>query len=438
MTTRGSRLSIVLILATLPFLANSQGSDDDYVNDKALKYDDFIYRANIATVQFHESSWELAPPAIALYSNEQLALNFDDLDADQKRYSFNIVHCNADWTPSDLMTSEYLNGFTDTYITNFAYSMNTLQKYTHYQVVFPQPNQMQFRLSGNYILYVYANGNKSDIALSRRFVVYDNKVNVAATFRQPIGGNDQFEKQHLDFTLSPAGYDLTNPNRDVKIVITQNNRWDNAVTDIKPTFINGSQLVYSLDDASTFSGGNEFRYFDMRSLRFLTERVSEIYRDKELKTHVMLHKDEIRKHKPYLYYSEFNGQFVIRNRETFGNPDTEADYVFAEFFLPYPVAESTGNFYVLGKLTDWRMNKRSRMTYDYTLLGYKATLYLKQGFYNYIYVLSNDEKKGGDESATEGSHWDTENDYAIYIYHRKFGTYYDQLVGYKRLNSLRK
>jgi hypothetical protein len=53
-------------------------------------------------------------------------------------------------------------------------------------------------------------------------------------------------------------------------------------------------------------------------------------------------------------------------------------------------------------------------------------------------VLSDDAKKGGDETITEGNHWDTENEYHIYVYHRKFGTYYDQLVGYARLNSLNK
>jgi hypothetical protein len=269
-------------------------------------------------------------------------------------------------------------------------------------------------------------------------LVYDNKVNISGNFRQPIGGGDQYNKQHLDFTITSSGYELNNPYKDMKVVLTQNNRWDNAVTDIKPTFMNGKQFIYSLDDASNFNGGNEFRYFDMRSLRFLTEKVKDIYRDNEMKNHVVLYPDELRASKPYLYYSDFNGSFVIRNRESQGNMDLEADYVITEFFLPYSIPESKGNFYVMGKLTDWRMNKLSKMSYNYSRSGYEAKLYLKQGFYNYIYVLSDDAKKGGDETITEGNHWDTENEYHIYVYHRKFGTYYDQLVGYARLNSLNK
>lgn len=430
------KIIVFFLLLASPFL-NSQSETEDYVNDNVLRYDDYIYKPSIATVQFHEGSWDYAPAIIPLGGAEQLELSFDDLDGDQKRYSLSFIHCNADWTPSDLMITEYLNGYLDLNILNFSFAMATMQKYTHYTINFPTQN-LQFTKSGNYIVYVYLNGDKDDLVLSRRFMVYDSKVTIGGTFRQSIGGDDQFNKQHIDFNITPRNYDLNNPYRDMKVVLLQNNRWDNAVTDIKPTFIHGTQLVYSLDDASTFNGGNEFRYFDTRSLRFLTERVKEIYRDESYKNHVVLYPDEIRSTKPYLFYNDFNGNYLIRNRETAGNMDIEADYVYVDFFLPYPKPEANGNFYIMGRLTDWRMNKLSKMTYNYNRSGYEARLYLKQGYYNYIYVLSNDSKKGGDETITEGNHWDTENDYGIFVYHRKFGTTYDQLVGFAKMNSLRK
>jgi hypothetical protein len=226
----------------------------------------------------------------------------------------------------------------------------------------------------------------------------------------------------------------------MKVVLTQNNRWDNAVTGIQPTFMNGNSFVYSLDEATTFNGGNEFRFFDIRSIRFLTEKVQNIYRDENdgYKSHAVLYPDESRATKPYLFYNDFNGNFLIKHTEALGNMDVEADYVYVHFFLPYPKPVSTGNFYIMGKLTDWRMTKNSKMTYNYKRMGYEAQLRLKQGYYNYIYVLSDDAKKGGDETVLEGNHWDTENDYYIMVYHRKFGTYYDQLLGYKKLNSLKR
>jgi hypothetical protein len=431
---------ILIFLSTLTFKGQTV-SEDDYVNDNVLKYDDYVYKTYIKTVQFHETSWDYAAPIISLNSAQQLELSFDDLEADRKQYTVTFVHCNSDWTPSNLMVSEYLNGFYDLNLLNFDFAQNTVQKYTHYSLIFPQLNNQQntqFTKSGNYVLYVYLNGNTSDIVLSRRFMVYDDKVSLTATFRQPIGGGDQYNKQHIDFTISSSGYDLNNPGKDMKVILTQNNRWDNAVTDIKYTFMNGNQFIYSLDDASTFNGGNEFRFFDVRSLRFLTERVKDIYRDESYKSHAVLYPDESRATKPYLFYNDFNGNFLIRNRETQGPMNIEADYVYVEFFLPYSTPEAKGNFYIMGKLTDWRMNKLSKMTYNYQRFGYEAKLLLKQGFYNYTYVLSNDTKKGGDDTVLEGNHWDTENDYYIFVYHRQFGTYFDQLIGYKKLNSLKK
>ncbi len=417
-------------------VAQNDGNEEDYVNNSTLRYDDYVYKPNIHTVQFHEQSWEYAPPIINIDGSEQLELSFDDLDGDKKQYSMSFQQCNADWTPSTLMSGEYMEGYFSINLINFDYSQNTLQKYTHYSIIFPQQNT-RFLKSGNYIVYVYLNGDQKDLVLTRRFMIYDNRVSIGTTVRQTVAGDDQYNKQHLDFNITSNGYDITNPYRDMLVVITQNNRWDNAVSNLKPTFLNGNQLIFSLDDASTFNGGNEFRYFDIRSVKFLTERVKEFIRDDDLKYHAYLYPDESRAHKPYLFYNDFNGNFLIKNRETRGNMDLEADYVYVDFFLPYVNPVSTGNFYILGKLTDWRMNNTSKLTYNYKRMGYEARLYLKQGYYNYIYVLSNDKNRSGDETLLEGNHWDTENDYAIFVYHRKFGTYYDQLIGYKKINTLR-
>jgi hypothetical protein len=148
--------------------------------------------------------------------------------------------------------------------------------------------------------------------------------------------------------------------------------------------------------------------------------------------------DELRTFKPYSFYNDLNGGYLIKNLDMSTNPDTEADYAWVKFFIPYDNAQGEGNFYVLGKLTDWRLNKTNRMTYNYKRFGYECTMFIKQGYYNYTYVYLRDDKKGGDDTMTEGSHWETENEYAIYVYHRQRGTYYDQLVAIKRFNSLRK
>ena len=427
---------IVFFIAGYEFYSQNK-KDDDYANDNQLRYEDYIYKPNIKTVQLFESSWEYSPPLIELNKGETLQLAFDDLDSDKKSYSYSFIHCDYKWEPSDLMISEYMNGFFDGNILNFSYSVNTLQKYTHYSVAFPTPN-MQLTKLGNYVLYVYLNGDKQNLVLTRRFMIFDNKVTATAALRQAVGNDEQYSKQHFDFTILTSSYDVTNPFTDLKIVLAQNNRWDNAVYDIKPTFTTPQALTYSLDDNSTFNGGNEFRYFDTRSLRTYTERIKNISKDKESKYHVDLLTDESRVTKNYMFYGDLNGGYQIRNQDNSVNMTVEADYVWVNFFMTYTAPETDGNYYLLGKLTDWKLDKGNRMVYSNDRLGYECNLYLKQGYYNYSYAFLKDKTKAGNETLTEGNNWQTENDYTIYVYHRQRGTYYDQLIGVRKFNSVKK
>lgn len=430
-------IKFILCIAALITCSLGSAQDDDYVNDNALRYDDHAYKTNIKTVQLHNTTWEFAPPLIPLNGGEQIELAFDDLDGDQKQYSLAFVHCNADWTPSNLMSMEYLDGFLDLNIINFNFSMNTLQKYTHYTITFPTQN-LKFTKSGNYIVYVYLNGDKENLVLSRRFMIYEEAVNIGASLRQTIGGDNQYNKQQIEFSVKYPGLKAINPAKDFKIVVTQNNRWDNALTELSPTFYGPNEITYSMNEAAIFNGGNEFRFFDIRSLRTYTERVKDMYKDENFKNHVVLTNEELRQTKQYIFQNDINGGFLIKNRDIKGNMDVEADYTYVDFFLPYPNPETQGNFYVMGKLTDWRMNKTNRMNYNYKRFGYECKLYVKQGYYNYILVLSKDGKSAGDETITEGNHWDTENDYSIFVYYRQVGEYYDRLVGVKKLNSLKR
>ena len=411
-------------------------SQDDYVNDNQMRYEDWTYKPYIKTAQLHESTFDANPAILRFNGTEQLELSFDDLEADKKDYSIAFVHCDANWEPSNLMSSEFMNGFYEANILNFNFSTNTIQKYTHYSILFPQSN-MQFSKTGNYMVFVYQDNDKEKIIITKRFMIYEDKVTVVANVRQAIGNDEQYEKQHIDFNIINSQYELTNPFTDMKVIITQNNRWDNAVNNIKPTFTEPRQLTYSLDDKSTFNGGNEFRFFDSRSLRTYTERVANITRDSSYTYHIELKTDELRTFKSYSFYNDLNGGFLIKNQDLATNPDIEADYAWIHFFLPYDT-QTSGNFYVLGKLTEWRLNKSNRMTFNYKKMGYECDLFVKQGYYNYTYVFLADEKKAADETLSEGNHWETENDYTIYVYHRQRGTYYDQLVAIKRFNSFRR
>jgi len=229
------RIAATIVLALFSFSLSAQDKkkteEEDYVSSNQIRYEDWVYKPNIKSVQLHEVSWELSPPLIDFETGQQLELSFDDLDGDNKNYWYTVIHCDALWKPSDLMAQEYLNSFQEEQITNFNYSQGTLQKYTHYKWVFPN-NNIKLTKSGNYIVKVYTDIEKDKPVLTRRFMVFTNKVSVAGNVHQAAGADDFMNRHEVDFSVLYSSYNLTNPFVDLKVIVQQNNRWDNAIYDI--------------------------------------------------------------------------------------------------------------------------------------------------------------------------------------------------------------
>ncbi|MDE6715559.1 MAG: DUF5103 domain-containing protein, partial [Muribaculaceae bacterium] len=72
-----------------------------------------IYNSNYKSLQVHPANNEFAPPVIELNSDERLIISFDELKSDRTYLRYRILHCNADWQPSQLVDSEYLDGFNE-------------------------------------------------------------------------------------------------------------------------------------------------------------------------------------------------------------------------------------------------------------------------------------------------------------------------------------
>lgn len=413
----------------------ADSSSDEYFNNNFLRYEDFIYKDYIRTVTFHRTGFELSPPMYDIKTNGKLILSFDDFDGGVKNYKYYIIHCDADWKPSVINDNEYVNGFREDYITNYKYSFNTRQEYTHYDLTFPNDN-LQIISSGNYLLVVYTDDDKDDIALTRRFWVVDPKVTINASIKGATKLEDKNYRQEIDFTISKNAYEIQNPYSDLKVIIMQNGRWDNALLEVKPQIVKDDVLDYNLNGEITFNGGNEFRRFDTRTLRSNTENVVNIRVDSITKKwFVTLNRDERRPFKTYLKDPDLDGRYYIKDADNATDSDIESDYAWVHFTLPYNAPFVDGDLYITGALTDWRYSKENKMTYDYKQKVYVADLYLKQGYYNYEYVFLPNGEKTGDETMIEGNHFETENEYSIFVYNREAGVTYDKLIGLKQINS---
>jgi hypothetical protein len=378
-------------------------------------------------------------PIMSLDGSDKLKLTFDDLNLDLKYYHYTIIHCNANWQPSDLVQKQYLAGNFDDDIKNYKYSLSSGTQYINYSIEFP--NEFITPLvSGNYILKVYNGYNSDEVVITRRFMVVNNKVEIKPTVKEATNVTERFARQEVDFTVNHQNTPILNPYDNIKVVLMQNYRWDNAITGLVPRYINGTSLDYNYEEENVFDGSNEFRNFDIKSLISQTINIKRIqYEEKDKLLHVYINDDENRSFKRYLSMPDLNGNYLIKKDESLTDSDIEAIYVKVHFSLKQYPALKEGNVYIFGKLTDWKFKEEFKMKYDTLNNVYEQDVLLKQGYYNYMYcVVKDGSKNKGDLTHYEGTYFETENDYTILVYYRNPVLYYDELIGIQTFNSIRR
>ncbi len=426
----------VLLFFLLTSLNTVAQNDEEYFSANELRYENYVYKENIKSVVMEINGVQLSYPIISLNSEDAIRLDFDDLDGGYKNYTYGVVQCNADWTPSTLSTAQYISGFWENPLNSYAYSLNTLQTYTHYACVIPNENTLITK-SGNYLLMVYEDFDKENIVLTRRFIIYENMVGVDAHVKKATILSDSRYRHEIDFSINTQGYKIDNAFTDIKIAITQNGRWDNVCIGLQPLFVQDNLLIYDYEDRNTFMAGNEFRHVDFRSLRFLSDRIQNL--ETEFNGYnVYLFPDERRSSLRYQSMADINGQFYITMQEA-NDDDVEPDYAHIYFRLKSEKIPQPGSLYVFGAISDWQCKSEFKMTYNVEEKQYETNALLKQGWYDYEYVFlpAEDSLAIADESTIEGSHTLAGQNYTVLIYHRPAGQYYDRVIAAKFLNSQR-
>ena len=395
-----------------------------------------IYRTqiladNIKTLQIGVNDDKYLLPIIELNGSDILKVRFDEMSHEAHSYAYKIIHCNADWTPSDLSTNEYLSGFTTGNITDYTLSQVTTFLYTHYKFELPN-SDISFKISGNYVVIIYEDNNVDKPIAQACFSIVQPKISITAAVRGNTDTELNGRMQQLDFDLSLNGYNVRDVNSELKVVVRQNNRYDNEVSGILPTYISGSKLSYSNNKSLIFEGGNEYHRFDISSVYAASEGIATI-RYQQPHYEAFLLQDKIQTSKTYMHNFDVNGKFVINFQESVDNSDTEGDYMYVHFMLPLKTPFLDGQLYLGGEWNGNLLNENSRLAYDFNAGTYYKTLLLKQGGYNYQYWFLQKGSKKANVEKVDGSYWQTGNEYSIYVYHRPWGERYDKLIAVKSL-----
>ena len=412
------RFPFFFLSCLLPLLAFSQNlnpRNENRVLDPA-----------IASVKLSLSGSTLSLPMLQVNaSNGALVLEFDHLGDETQEYQYTILHCDSQWQPSDLQDNEYINGYTDDRIQEFNSSFNTRTPYTHYVVRLPSTN-MRWTKSGNYLLKVFLEDDKTPV-LERRFVVVEPSWRVSVEFVRPAQVSKQETHHEIDFKVNYADSRISNPETEVKAVVLQNGRWDNAIGPLPPYVSRNNELVYDYQDKIVFPAGREFRYFDISTFNNRSDRVRSILVNKNDQYEVTLETDRSRATSAVSVRSDLNGQFSIENQ----NPNQtllQADYGWILFSILQNAPLENEDVYLFGEFTDWQLKPAYKLTYNEEAHAYWGEAFLKQGFYNYEYQVVSQATSIPDEEGLEGNDYRTSDQYTVLIYFRPYGTRYDRLM----------
>jgi hypothetical protein len=419
-------IAVSIVWSCTPTAQSSSNSDG---NSKILRLQDWTYEPEIKTVTLHGLG-QNAPqaglfPAVTRLGDWNLTLEFDDLRTGRDSYYAKIIHCNYDWRQSGLQDLDFMNEFNEFPILNFEYSVDSHISYLHYWFKLPA-----VKLPGNYVLAVYRGGDKNDLLLTKRFMVYTSQVGFEMEQNLIGAGSVAALNQQINFTIGYDKLEVINPMETMKVSIRQNHRWDNMAMDVKASFVREieKQMEYRFfDESKMFKGGNEFRFFDFRSLISPGRNVASVA--KTVKPfELYLTQDRERSRQPYAQYDDLNGGFIIENLDY--RNIAYANYANVHFSLKSRPLQ--GDVFVVGGYNYWNLNDENRMSYDSAQGQYSLTALLKQGWYDYQYLV---RQKDGTLNSLEGSHYQTENSYEIFIYYRPFRPNADLLVGYVSLEK---
>ena len=414
------KIRCFILTLLLPVVANAAANTETRIFDSSFRSLKVAVEGN-----------DYAPPVVLLGGDDRIAVSFDQISPDMQYLRYSVTHCDAEWNPSSILVPEYIDGFNEANIDNYAYSSGTLANYVHYSLTIPNEN-MKLKLSGNYLLKVYPENNPDAPCLQARFSLYEDNVDIIPTVTSRTDVDYNAHNQQLDIEVDTREYVVDNLYTDLKVRVLQNMREDNSVLVSTPLRVAGKRAFFERNRSLIFKAGNEFRRFEMVTTNYYGLGI-DYYEFSNPYYHAILKPDAPRAFDSYIFDRTQYGRFTIRQSDA-PNSDTDADYMIVHFRLDMPQL-SGGDIYVAGEFSQNKCERGYVMRYNDNDQCYEADIFLKMGSYNYQYLWLPLGAKTGLTDMVEGDFYQTVNEYTICVYNRRRTERYDRLVGYKIIYS---
>ncbi len=348
--------------------------------------------------------------------NDVINISFDILGKKKGDYYYTITHCDYKWNSSDISKFEYIDGYDDIRISNYFFSQNTYQSYTNFN--FQIPNQrLKIKLDGNYIISVFDQSNNQ--IFQRKIVVKDNIYNGIINITRSKEIVDSPYSQNLQVVFNNLDNVIFNSTSDYKLFIVKNNNLKSSKIFSIPRLQTGLKLIY---DNLKFEGGSEYLYFDSKNILLTSNEIKRVDFKKIYNTTLYTDFEE----SIYTLQPDLNGTFIL-NADCF-EKNICADYSNVIFSLKTN-KNYENDIFIIGEFNNNVLSEKYKMKKE-TKNYYTKDIVLKQGLYNYKYVVKT---KNGFKDLS--NFWQTENNYKAILYEKKITDRYYKIIGFGENNS---
>ncbi len=412
------------LIITLLLTLLEGGFPSMYSQGRQLQYTTRSFSEPLRTLKVTANGDFDAPPVIELGSDDRVVIDFDVLEDNEKRISYRIYHLDHQWKKSNISSIEYYDGFENNQLDFSEPSFNTFVNYRHYRLSIPNED-FTLTKSGNYAVEFYDVDSPDEIIATACFSLFEKGADIGVN----ISGNTDidFNRAHQQLTpvVTVKDNKVNNLANDIVLVVTQNNRRDTERVIPSPSRFTANKAFYEHNRDLIFEAGNNYRRFDITDNRFAAIGVERI-RYIAPNYYAFLYPGLKRSELPFEYDRDQNGHYLIRSVNA-EDMDTEADYFNVLFSLEsaFPIGQPV---YLNGEFTNDRFDESTLMEYNPEANRYEKNMLLKQGHYNYMYLVKPDNKKPS-TAVTEGNFFETNNGYMIKVFHRAPGARYDRLIG---------
>ena len=393
-----------------------------------LKPIDTVYNKAVKSIFFYQNNEFVFHPIFFVDREKNFELSFDLLEGSPRNLQYTFYHYDRNWQLSEIDHNEAVTGFEDLEIERYKASKQTLIPYVNYTISLPNRN-FKFNYTGNYLLVVF--DQSGELLFSRRIFVTSNTFGLVSKFVGPVDASKFRTHVGLELTLKTNNKKIINLDEELSLQVIQNDDYNSIKTLTDPALNMTTEFSYNKIDGILFQGMKEYRRKDIRTVIHLTRDI-DYWDERGGHYHCWLEHDKIRAYRPFYSDTDINGKFICTSNDVLED-NIRAEYVMVHFTLLSDI-EFDDPVYIYGALSDFQCKEEFKMTYDETKKAYICQVLLKNGFYNYMYVLQDKNGKIN-ISETEGNWYETENDYLILCYYKPLGGRYDQLVLATIINS---